>query len=270
MKIQCDFCGSYIDDTNEFCPNCGAVNSHFVRVGNGAPQTIEELRQWYVAHNLPPEHVTRFFIGKDIKEARAFGIYKDNSNFVVYKNKDDGSRAVRYEGPDEAYAVNELYLKLKERIAEEKARNSATRELHSHNSGRNFWKIIKRRLIGIVIFYVVVIIVAMLLPEGPSRGYYNYEGSSYYYLDNNWYVYDDYLSDWSRTTVPSGLKENSEQYYNSTIYDSNSGASDFSDTSYYSNWVDSQESNSSDWDSGSSWDSGDSWDSGGGDWGSDW
>ena len=45
----------------------------------------------------------RFFIGEDFREARAFGIYKAGENrFVVYKNKSDGSRAVRYDGPDEA------------------------------------------------------------------------------------------------------------------------------------------------------------------------
>ena len=35
---------------------------------------------------------------------------------MVYKNKADGSRAVRYSGPDEAYAVRELYLKLKSEV----------------------------------------------------------------------------------------------------------------------------------------------------------
>ena len=41
--------------------------------------------------------------------------------FIVYKNKADGTRAVRYKGTDEAYAVNELYLKLKDEILNQKA-----------------------------------------------------------------------------------------------------------------------------------------------------
>lgn len=44
---------------------------------NEAPKTIEELKQWYVDHKLPDENITRFFIGKNYTEKRAFGIYKD-------------------------------------------------------------------------------------------------------------------------------------------------------------------------------------------------
>ena len=72
--------------------------------------------------NLPLEEM-RTFIGEDYKGAKAFGIYKDETDgtFVVYKNKEDGTRAVRYKGSDEAYAVNELYQKMKERVATQKA-----------------------------------------------------------------------------------------------------------------------------------------------------
>ena len=48
-----------------------------------------------------------------------FGIYRDeDGEFVVYKNKSDGSRAVRYKGLDEAFAVNELYEKLRSEVSE--------------------------------------------------------------------------------------------------------------------------------------------------------
>ena len=125
MKVKCEYCGNYISDTDEKCPNCQAINEHLKRVGNEVPTTIEELQTWYKEHNLPPEETTRFFIGKDIKEARAFGIYKEEKtgNFIVYKNKDNGSRAVRYEGKDETYAINELYMKLKEEILHQKDLN---------------------------------------------------------------------------------------------------------------------------------------------------
>ena len=56
----------------------------------------------------------RFFVGEDFKEPKAFGIYQDGDDFVVYKNKANGQRAVRYRGPDEAYAVSELFQKLLE------------------------------------------------------------------------------------------------------------------------------------------------------------
>ena len=44
MKIKCDYCGAYINDTDERCSNCGAVNSHLQRNANEAPKTIEELK----------------------------------------------------------------------------------------------------------------------------------------------------------------------------------------------------------------------------------
>ena len=123
-QVKCEYCGSYIEETDKKCPYCNAVNRNFKRIVSGTPQTIEELKRWYADRKLPPEEMTRFFIGKDIQEARAFGIYQDGSDFVVYKNKDDGSRAIRYRGTDEAYAVNELYLKLKSEILNQKSRNT--------------------------------------------------------------------------------------------------------------------------------------------------
>ena len=84
--------------------------------GTRIPQTIEELKAFCAEKGMPLEKM-RFFIGENIQQPKAFGIYRDeNDRFVVYKNKADGSRAVRYSGPDEAYAVSELYLKLKSEV----------------------------------------------------------------------------------------------------------------------------------------------------------
>ena len=110
MKTFCDYCGSVIDDTIEKCPNCGAVNVHMQRSADQIPKTIEELQAFAQAQGIPLEKM-RFFIGIDYKEPKAFGIYKESAsgNCVVYKNKADGTRAIRYRGTDEAYAVNEIY-----------------------------------------------------------------------------------------------------------------------------------------------------------------
>ena len=75
------------------------------------PRTIEELKLYCAEKHMPLERM-RFFLDQDYREPRAFGIYRDGDEFVVYKNKADGSRAVRYRGRDEAYAVRELYEKL--------------------------------------------------------------------------------------------------------------------------------------------------------------
>ena len=125
MNIKCSYCGSEFDETLEKCPNCGASNVNVKRSTIDQPTTIEELKDWYSSKGLPPYETTRFFIGENYKGARAFGIYRDEhtGKFVVYKNKDTGQRAVRYEGTDEAYAVNELFMRLKQEILEQKSRN---------------------------------------------------------------------------------------------------------------------------------------------------
>lgn len=137
-QVKCEFCGSYIDELAEKCPNCGGVNANFKRIVSNTPRTIEDLKKWYMARRLPSENVTRFFIGKDIKEPRAYGIYQDGSDFIVYKNKSDGSRAVRYQGKDEAYAVNEIYMKLKAEILEQKSRNISRGRVSTRSRGSWF------------------------------------------------------------------------------------------------------------------------------------
>lgn len=124
MEIKCNYCNGNFPDTLENCPHCGAANENIKRSADHTPKTIAELQQWYKDRNLPPYEVTRFFIGQNYTEKKAFGIYEENGKFIVYKNKDTGERAIRYEGPDEAYAVNELYLKLKSEILNQKAHQS--------------------------------------------------------------------------------------------------------------------------------------------------
>lgn len=84
MKIKCEYCGSMIDDNNEKCPNCGATNINIKRTANFTPQTIKQLKEWYNAHNLPSEEITRFFIGKNYTKPCAFGIYKEGDEFIKY------------------------------------------------------------------------------------------------------------------------------------------------------------------------------------------
>lgn len=265
MKKVCDYCGGYIEETDETCPNCGATNAQYKRSGDGVPRTIEELKLWYEAHHLPPEEVTRFFIGKDYKQPKAFGIYQDGDRFIVYKNKADGSRAIRYDGGDEAYAVNELYMKLKEEIAEQKAMNKRVRsgnKISKSNSGS------KNTMSTIAFYMVVVAIVGFVAASFSSNGYYYYKNQHYYQLGSDWYVYDTLSSAWEETYVDSELSQNAKDYFESHEYSEEYGVSDFEDTTYYTEWEESH--NSDDWDSDSDWDSGDSWDSGGSDWDSDW
>ena len=131
MKVKCDFCENYFEDTESSCPYCGAVNSAAGnrRFSNGVPKTIEELKEWVEKNNVPLDKVP-VYIGVNGAHPKCIGIYRDGGEVIVYKNKAAGTRAIRYQGSDEAYAVNEVYLKIKELMA----MASATNRTPSSNS----------------------------------------------------------------------------------------------------------------------------------------
>jgi hypothetical protein len=111
---KCPFCDGVVRSDEKTCPHCGAVNRYFVEDTPRTviqPKTIEELQEYCAERGMPLLRM-RFFIGEDYREPKAFGIYRDGRDVIVYKNKSDGSRAVRYRGPDEAHGVNELFQKL--------------------------------------------------------------------------------------------------------------------------------------------------------------
>lgn len=284
MKIKCEYCNNYIDDSEEKCSGCGAPNKNYQRTAIGVPTTIEELQQWYEEHHLPPSEVTRFFIGVDYKNPKAFGIYKDENTgkFIVYKNKDTGERAIRYEGNDEKYAVNELYLKLKEQIGIQKNINAEDiiNRINANNAQRK-----SNDIVGIIMFLAFFAFVGFVMYSSyfaatnrVDKGYYNINDKEYYYGGGNWYIYSN--DDWVSTSKPD-YSGDLDDYYEGDYYSSSSDYSNIKDSDVYdydwdrssssSSWGSSSSSSShDDWDWDSDWDSGSSWDSGGSDWGSDW
>ena len=258
------------------------------------PKTIEELNQWYIDRNLPPESVTRFFIGSNYKGAKAFGIYKDDvtDKIVVYKNKADGSRSIRYEGMDEAYAVNELYKKLKSETYNQKNnnpenyrvnRNYINNEKKYNDQGIYFDSYNGRAYRGksinlisvksiLIIYIVIIVAVCCFAMTRPRRGYYTYNDDYYYYQSGSWYLYDDKFDRWDRADVSENLRDNYSDYYSSSYYKYAYGINDFADSVYYESPSSSSESYDYDssYDSDYDWDSSSSWDSSDTDWDSDW
>ncbi|MCQ2537941.1 MAG: zinc ribbon domain-containing protein [Lachnospiraceae bacterium] len=279
MKVKCEYCDSFIDDTADFCPNCGAPNANVMRSGVGVPKTIEELKQFCneKGMNLPQ---MRFFIGENYTGPRAFGIYKDGENFIVYKNKADGSRAVRYRGTDEAYAVNEIYQKLWSEVQTRRAQDISGPSTQSgyrpgnsssgsSDSGGCFSFIFKHTK-GLLIAIIVLMLGSCLGGRIPDRGYYTYNDNKYYYQNSKWYVYDAIRDIWDSTSVDDYLEDNYRDYYDSDSYSSSYGNAHFEDSDWYEAPSSNDSWSSSDWDSGSwDYDYG-SWDSGGSDWDSDW
>ena len=287
MKTFCDYCGSVIDDTIEKCPNCGAVNVHIQRSGDQIPKTIEELKAFAQEKGIPLEKM-RFFIGVDYKEPRAFGIYKEpaTGNCVVYKNKADGTRAIRYTGTDEAYAVNEIYQKMKAELLEHKQADLNKNKTTNSYKPKPVKNQKRRRGPADILFRIFVIIVAiyafsyviMILTgdKTPNKGYYDYQGTPYYYSGGGWYTPDD-DGGWERTyDAPDTLKDNYKDYFEAKDYDDldSDYADDIeeypteADSNNYDNDDDSW--NDSNWDDDDwdyDWDDYDSYD---GDWDSDW
>ena len=261
MQVKCNYCGALIEDSCETCPKCGAPLSGTHRTAKGQPKTIEELKEWYVAHHLPPEEITRFFIGKDIREPKAFGIYRDgNGDFVVYKNKSTGERAIRYKGSDEQYAVNELYQRLKAEIADQKGNRPASAATAQPTTKK---KKKKGCLIAIIIFAAIGILAA-IFDNTPPNGYYRYNGTQYYHQNSTWYYYDRNTDDWYKCTEDLDITDKNAKEYQIIGH----VGKDFESTSWYDSGSHSDDSG---WDSDSDWDSGsDSWDSGSTDWDSDW
>lgn len=264
MQIKCNYCGALIDEASEVCPQCGAPLSGEHRTAKEQPKTIEELKAWYEAHHLPPEEITRFFIGKNVTEPKAFGIYKDgNGDCVVYKNKANGERAVRYKGVDEQYAVNELLQRLKAEIVDQKGgqrpANVTQRPQKKSRKGMGC---------AIVILAVMIIgILAAIFDHSAPNGYYRYQGQEYYHQGSRWYYYDANTDDWYEYSDGDRLNEEiTDETADEYSFDNHTGRS-FED----SQWYDSGSNNDDgDWDSDSDWDSGDSWDSNDTDWDSDW
>ena len=273
MNDRCPSCGAMVMPSENYCPQCGAplnaVGAGSVRgvaPGTGSdwrpgttPRTIEELRA-FCAYNEMPLEKMRFFIGEDYRQPKAFGIYRDGDQVVVYKNKADGSRAVRYHGPDEAHGVDELYRKLLDECH--------ARDIWPDGKPAGYDERRKRqkraRIIVVVAMVVVFIAVAVVVFWADSRlhthdGYYRFQDDGLYYLyGNDWYYYSDPYYDWVAVQEPY---EDYGDYYVGRTYDSDWGYSDFERSDAWESIHEESHTHSSDYDS---------WDSGGTDWSSDW
>ena len=252
MNVRCEYCSSSYPETEEKCPYCGAPNSTRASAGNVVPRTIGELQAFCAAHRLPLGEM-RFFIGEDYRGARAFGIFKDeNGVCTVYKNKADGSRSVRYRGTDEAYAVQEIYRKLKEEIQNQRRHMRGAGEVPE----RTYAAPPKRsgggsNSLAVIVWVIIALAVLSFILSGMR-------GRSFSFRDGPGYS----------IVLPGGSGSYHDDYdYGGNTYstgDSGSTGSSSWDSDWDSDWEDDW--NDSDWD----WDSGDSWDSDWTDWDSDW
>lgn len=237
--------------------------------------SLSELENFFREKNIPEEK-TRFFVNQNRQDPKCFGIYQDvnTGNFIVYKNKADGTRAVRYEGTDEKLAVSIFFDKLKEEMAlrdNQGLYKSSIDQIKEKNLAKRNRT---RRFITIFVIMWVMAFAAVPIYFGiknlftPKTGYYNYNDSYYYYGHNHWWYYDDLYDDWY---IYNGYIDDYNDYYTGSYYDSTYGYSNIYDSEEYDSYSSSNSSNSYDYSSDDfdSYDF-DSWDSSSTDWDSDW
>ncbi len=274
MEYKCEYCGSLLTGKEKTCPACGGPVS-FTPVQNGRedsgasgkPKTIAELREFARKHGLPLKQM-RVFIGEDCREPKAFGVCQESENsFLVYKNKADGSRAVRYRGPDEAFAVGELYDKMHDMVKQQKAFKTSTGTAVSASSGKagrsgvgvftGWFRSLPKPVKWGIVLLLVLFLYAAIFGRTKRQGYYQYNGDYYYQQDGSWYFFGD--SGWTPVGVDPELDDNYDEYYAPGGYSGSYGIQDFSQSDYYVE----PEHNNHDYDYD---DDDDDWDWGGGDW----
>ena len=273
MKVRCEYCGNIYEDTLAQCPQCGAANPVGSQLNENDPKTIDELAKWYSNHNLPPYETTRFFIGEDYKNPKAFGIYQDfnTKEYVVYKNKASGERVERYRGKDERYAVHELFAKLKDEIVNQKYKGNKG---YSSNKKRGVLSLFRgNRFFIFVTILIILFTLSKIFPNLSHRGYYRYNNSYYYTVNDDWYEWDEGSDDWFLTSedwnddIPA-ITQDYDAYYISDKWNSSIEAPNWEDSDYAESYIGNNFYDSSD--DGFGWGSGSSWDSGNTDWDSDW
>lgn len=267
MSDRCPHCGAMILPRDKFCPQCGTPleaegKSIDYAEDDGwqpgmIPVTIGQLSA-YCEYNEMPLETMRFFVGEDYRQPRAFGIYQEGDQFIVYKNKADGSRAVRYHGPDEAYAVGELYDKLldechKRDIWPDGKPEDAIRD--EKRAKRQFFLMAA----GMLAVFIVVSFFAFRDQERRHAhdGYYRFDDPGLYYCYGDDWYYNDAYYDW----VLWDSMSYDEGDYLGDDYDASWGYSNFEESE---TWERIQEENRTSSDDYSSWDSNDT------DWDSDW
>ncbi len=238
--------------------------------------TLAELQACCEERRLPLDKM-RFALDVDKgHEPRWFYIYLDDMSgeWVVTKNKSDGSRVERYRGYDEETAVQIFADKMEEEANKRgltlglpihQEEGSAEQDIQedyeeAEEPGASLGWVRKNLSIAIILIVAALVgVVWIFTMHAPTRG----QG-----FDKR----PDYDSKWEQIDLPRLPVWEFIPHYDYS-YDYDYGYDYDYDYSYDDDWSYDWDSGDTDWDSG--WDSGDTtwdsdWDSGDTDWDSDW
>lgn len=186
MDRICDYCKCQFDDSLDKCPHCGAPND-YVQRRIGVPKTIEELKIWCDKRNIAPAAQAGCFIDKNVDYPDTYGIYKDQAteDFIVYKNKHNGERSVKYRGKDESYAVNETYLNLKQLLLDKRLLNEGNeiKKLKKKYASKQIHPVIAVIIYLLIlnfIFWIIFTIFAFFWGQKKDQEYMEYFHNEYY------------------------------------------------------------------------------------------
>ena len=255
IRSVCGSCGVKYSNKLRSCPNCGAQNPSHIPVEAATeysfqmPKTIKELEQLLEKNRLSPSEI-RLHLREDYPGPQCFGIFQDEAgNFVVYKNRIDGTRLIRYQGPDEAYAVSELVQKTLERVEvrralhvvlphengslsvrkdQEKHARSARKSSRAATRRSSNWHITLGLLSPLLISLLLLVVTNWKTTE---NGYYCYQSSYFYYQSPDWYISQGEC--WYPIVPIQAFSSNCTKYYCSASYSESYGVADFSTSNYY-------------------------------------
>ena len=177
---------------------------------NNVPKTIDEFKAYVKENDIPLEKI-HLHLDENYVWPKAYGIYRDGDEFVVYKNKADGNRVIHYQGTDEAYAVSELYLKMREMemaARDAKGPRNPFPESTSYTSGYNYYqqynptydykkkKKFEDSVHEIIVIVVLIAVVGLIAYASSNAkpsfrsGYYCYNNDYYYSTGDVWFCYN--------------------------------------------------------------------------------
>ena len=116
-----------IEETADKCPFCGATNNAVKRTADKTPKQSPNYSSGIRTDTCRRMRQQDFLLASIIRNQKHL-VFIRMATSSLYTKQGKRRTCIRYQGTDEAYAVNELYLKLKSEILNQKANNQTRKQ----------------------------------------------------------------------------------------------------------------------------------------------